>query len=188
MTAGIDRYWFFTWTTYGQWLPGDPRGSVTRVREPLRRHRFEHDTRDEPCEPAIPGLFRSAQNLLVGSPVWLELTHATVLLAQFHETVAVRRWLLIAVAIMANHIHTVVGVPGDPKPADILGDLKSYGSRRLNKLFVRPRSGCGDSWAWRKSRKYSGCAACECSEGLYPAARWGGKLIRHDADVTSLGF
>ncbi len=147
MTAGIDRCWFFTWTTYGQWLPGDLRGSVTRVREPLRRHRFEHDTRQEPRDPSIPGLYQSAKNLLVGPPVRLNLNHATALLEQFHETVAVRRWLLIAAAIMANHIHAIVGVPGDPEPSDVLGDLKSYGSRRLNQSFVRPESG---TW-WTES-------------------------------------
>ena len=28
----IDRNWFLTWTTYGTWLPGDPRGFVGSLR------------------------------------------------------------------------------------------------------------------------------------------------------------
>jgi hypothetical protein len=27
----MDRYWFLTSTTYGNWLPGDPRGFVSGV-------------------------------------------------------------------------------------------------------------------------------------------------------------
>jgi hypothetical protein len=41
----------------------------------------------------------------------------------------------------------VVGVEGDPEPADILGDFKSYGSRALNRRWGRPAS---DTW-WTES-------------------------------------
>ena len=29
----MDRHWFLTWTTYGSWLPGDPRGFVSQLRD-----------------------------------------------------------------------------------------------------------------------------------------------------------
>jgi hypothetical protein len=29
----MDRYWLLTSTTYDTWLPGDERGSVTRVKD-----------------------------------------------------------------------------------------------------------------------------------------------------------
>jgi len=48
---------------------------------------------------------------------------------------------------MANHVHLVVGVPGDPEPDTLLGDFKSYGSRALNRNFGRPQS---DTW-WTES-------------------------------------
>ena len=46
----------------------------------------------------------------------------------------------MAIAIMANHVHLVVGVPGDPPPEKILGDFKRYASRALN----RREGKCGD--------------------------------------------
>ena len=51
---------------------------------------------------------------------------------QFEETASYRGWQLLAGAIMANHVHLVVGVPGDPDPSALLGDFKSYASRALN--------------------------------------------------------
>ncbi|MEM1304897.1 MAG: hypothetical protein AAGG46_08365, partial [Planctomycetota bacterium] len=59
------RYWLLTNTTYGTWLPGDRRGSVTSVRdrragEPRVVSRCEHDLPGEPWEPPIDGLQRSA--------------------------------------------------------------------------------------------------------------------------------
>ena len=146
MAQGIDRYWFLTWTTYGQWLPGDPRGCVTRVRG-ASGPRFEHDIPGTPYDDDLPGLYRAAQLALVGPPVRLIAEQARVLLTQFQETAMHRRWLLVAVGIMAQHVHLVSGVPGDPKPTKILGDYKSYGSRALNKRWTRPES---DTW-WTES-------------------------------------
>ena len=65
------------------------------------------------------------------APIHLTRPHADILLAQFQETAAFREWLLLAVAIMTNHFHLVVGAEGDPDPERILGDFKSYDSRRL---------------------------------------------------------
>ena len=48
---------------------------------------------------------------------------------------------------MRNHAHLVVGVPGDPDPANLLRDFKSYASRPLTRRRGKPRSG---TW-WTKS-------------------------------------
>lgn len=42
---------------------------------------------------------------------------------------------------MPNHVHLVLGVTGDPDPATLLRDFKSYGSRTLNRRFGAPASG-----------------------------------------------
>jgi REP element-mobilizing transposase RayT len=139
------RAWLLTNTTYGTWLPGDRRGSVTSVRD-LRpgdepaAFRFEHDMPGEPWESSIPGLQRSALERLTGPPVCLELEKAVLLLEQFQETAEYRSWLLRAVAIMANHFHVVVQVADDPQPRKILADFKAYGTRRLNRRFGKPPS------------------------------------------------
>jgi hypothetical protein len=81
----MDRYWLLTWTTYGTWLPGDRRGSVTSVRDGPGP-RVEHDQPGTPCEPYLPGLNASARAAQKGPPIYLTLTQAEALLAQFQET------------------------------------------------------------------------------------------------------
>ena len=132
---GIDRYWHVTWTTYGQWLPGDERGSVTRIRMPDQEHRLEEDQFGTPRTPPIPRLNEAAQNALVGPPVLLTKPQAEQLLLQFHETCDYRKWLLVATAIMANHTHALLGVPGDPEPEDLLRDLKSWGQSEAEQII-----------------------------------------------------
>src|SRR5437764_1698593 len=139
------RAWLFTNTTYGTWLPGDPRGSVTSVRDQRlgdapRVARFEHDLPGEPWEDPIPGLYRSACERMKGPPIWFEIAHAELVLAQFRETASYRDRTLRAVAVMANHFHLVVQVPDDPDPHRVLADFKAYGSRVLNRRFGRPPS------------------------------------------------
>ena len=138
----IDRYWFLTWTTYGTWLPGDDRGFVGVAPNEFGRL-VEHNQLGTPLAPPRPGLRRSAEARMKGDPVIFHIDHAEALLAQFQETTRIRRWLLVAAGIMHTHIHAVIGVPGDPDPDKILGDLKAYGSRRLNQTGTCPGN---DTW------------------------------------------
>jgi len=139
------RAWLLTNTTYGTWLPGDPRGSVTSVRD-LRpddeptRFRFEHDTPGEPYEDEILGLRRAAVEQMKGPPIYLDFEKAEVGLTQFQETAAFRGWTLQAVALMVNHFHIVVSVVDDPRPRKILVDFKAYATRTLNRKYGKPPS------------------------------------------------
>ncbi len=101
----------------------------------------------------MPQLNESARDSLLGDPIWLEEQQAIELLAQFHETCNHRKWLLAAVAIMRAHIHVLLGVPGDPKPDSLLGGLKAYGSRELNRLYGVPASGTWWTESGSKKRK-----------------------------------
>lgn len=65
-------------------------------------------------------------------PVLLSRLQARVLLSEIKRTSTFRGWWLYACAVMANHVHVVVGVPGDPDPSALLRELKGYGSRPLN--------------------------------------------------------
>jgi hypothetical protein len=149
------RSWLLSNTTYGSWLPGEARGSVTSVRDlrpddTLTPFRFEHDMPGEPWEGPIPGLHRSAQELMRGPPCYLSREQAEVVLAQFQETAKYRNWTLRAVAIMNNHFHIVVQVPGDPEPRKILADFKAYATRILNRRFGKPLS---ETWWTDKGSK-----------------------------------
>ena len=48
--------------------------------------------------------------------------------------------MLRAVAIMYNHFHIVVQVPGNPDPRKVLADFKAYGTRVLNRKYGKPPS------------------------------------------------
>jgi len=138
-----DRYWLLTWTTYATWLPGDARGFVSNVADNDSRG-IRFNTPGTPYLQDVRPLRRFAAEQSAES-VWLTSDQARVVLEQFRETAMVRGWVLFAVAVMRNHIHLVVGVPGDPEPEDLLRDFKSYASRRLNQRFGRR-----DRW-WTQS-------------------------------------
>src|SRR5262249_33670692 len=122
--------WLVTSTFYGQWLPGDDRGSVTNVRErrpgdPAMRARLEHARPGNPSEEAMPGLRRAALEQLKCPPVCLDLAQAEELLEQFQETAKKRGWILQAVSIMFNHFHLVVEAPPAVGRKQILQSFKS---------------------------------------------------------------
>ena len=136
----MDRHWLLTSTTYGNWLPGDRRGFVSNVRDgpgPEVRHNIP----GQPIDAGTPGLERAARAALQCLPILFTQEQAQTVVNQFLETTAYRGWFLHAASVMANHFHAVVGVNGDPDPADLLGDLKSYASRALNPRWGKPASG-----------------------------------------------
>jgi REP element-mobilizing transposase RayT len=142
----MDRYWLLTWTTYGTWLPGDERGFVSNVRASGGAGE-RHNLPGAPYDANIPALRQHMEARLKCPPIYLNANQATALLAQFQETARYRCWFLAAAAIMANHVHLVVGAPGDPDPSDMLGDFKSYGGRAMNRQWGKPASG---TW-WTES-------------------------------------
>lgn len=145
-------HWLLTSTTYGTWLPGDPRGSVTSVRDYRRtdtatNKRIEHDRYGDAWEPPVAGLHRAAKSRLKSEPVLLTGEHAQTLLTQFQESAEFRRWRLLAASVMANHFHVVLAFSRDTDSAKAMQTLKAYGSRALNERFGKPTSG---TW-WTKS-------------------------------------
>ena len=136
----MDRYWLLTWSTYGTWLPGDGRGFVTDLRDP-DHHKYRPNIPRTEYPAGNPGLLRYSRAALRADPVRLLPEQAPVLLGQYRETAAYRHWLLLAAAVMANHTHLVVGVPGDPDPDAVLRDFKAYASRVLNRRWGKPASG-----------------------------------------------
>ena len=152
----MERHWFLTNTWYGNWLPGDARGFVGRVWEhrsldPDEAPRVAHNVPETPYDQDMAGLERAAREHMKGPPIHLQTAHAEALLAQFRETAGYRGWTIRAVAIMFNHFHVVVTVPGDPDPGKIIGDFKSWATRALSKRFGAPASGTW--WTERGSKR-----------------------------------
>jgi REP element-mobilizing transposase RayT len=142
----MDRYWFLTWTTYGTWLPGDRRGFVGKLRDENGLP-YIQNLPGTHYDAAMPSLEKAMRAAMKGPPIRLSNEQAKTIMSQFHETAAYRGWLLLAAGVMANHVHLVVGVPGDPEPDKLLHDFKSYASRALNQKWPKPING---TW-WTES-------------------------------------
>jgi REP element-mobilizing transposase RayT len=144
------RAWLLTWTTYGTWLPGDKRGSVTRVRQ-IRGPRQMHNAPGTPYDGPLPELKAAAQTALKGSPIYLTRTQAERITAQFRETATHRGWRLLAAAVMRSHVHLVVVAKEGVTSAELLRSFKSYASRALNTEWARPAG--GRWWTTSASRR-----------------------------------
>jgi REP element-mobilizing transposase RayT len=128
----VDRCWLLTWTTYGTWLPGDARGFVGNVRDENGTHATHNQpgTDYDRDRPHLEGYSQATQKL---DSVRLTREQAVTVCRQLQATADIRGWNLFAAAVMANHVHVVVGVPGDPDPSTLLRDFKSYSAQELNK-------------------------------------------------------
>lgn len=109
---------FSTWTTYGTWLPGDPRGWYRRGAgfqdaDPTRR---------------LGALFTMTEAAVILDPDQRRLVETIVA-----EHCAIRKWLLHAVNCRSNHVHVVVTAPGRSieQPRE---QFKAWCTRRLNEL------------------------------------------------------
>jgi hypothetical protein len=128
------RHWLLTNTCYGTRLPGDRRGFISNVRDlrPGDRNpsgRIAHNRPGTPHDADFPGLEQSARDQMLGAPIYLSLDHAEAFAEQLRETARIRQWELLAIAVMFDHFHLVVGTPKDLKPGKILGDFKSWGTK-----------------------------------------------------------
>ena len=85
-----------------------------------------------PPAPELPRLERAVRRALTASPVRLTRSQAEALVEGMLGVACTRGWTLYACAVMANHVHVVIGVAGDPDPSNVMRDLKGYGSRALN--------------------------------------------------------
>jgi len=161
----MDCYWLLTSTFYGNWLPGDVRGFVSRVRDvrgdnpegaaargadatPLARH--EHDVPGTPYDEDMPGPLSTCTGAAQSESLY-RLAASRQRLYSGRFTATYRGWQIRAVAIMHNHFHLVVGVTGASSPTKVLGDFKSYGSRVLNRRWGKPLNGTW--WTYDGSKR-----------------------------------
>ena len=135
----VKRSWLLTWTTKGTWVPGDRRGWVKGAPGNLPGCDLE---------PGDDGLRTWSLQQMVGRPVWLTQQQAEMVMESFQETAKLQGWWLGAAAVMANHVHLVVTVDGDPEPGTLVLRLKNYASRSLNQAFGRQ-----DWWTARGSTR-----------------------------------
>jgi REP element-mobilizing transposase RayT len=130
----MDRYWLLTWRTYGTWLPGIP-GFVSEFRDGLGQ-KVLMNTPGEPSAEEQPNLVEYVKDIMDEDAVTLDVIQAESIAEQLRETAHFRRWNLLVIAVMTNHVHLVVGVQDDPDPERLLADFKAWCTRKLNKSYA----------------------------------------------------
>jgi hypothetical protein len=137
----VDRYWFFTWRTYGTWLPGVP--GFVGVYRTVHDGRVIDNQYGQPTAEPIPTLARYASDVRTHPSVRLAPEHAPTVFVELLRTSAFRDWQPNAIAVMSDHVHALVGVLGDPDPTEMLHEFKNYASRALNRIEPHPKG-----WWW----------------------------------------
>ena len=123
---------FFTWTTYGSWLPGDARGWTDKagaIRTPNHR------------------LVTRARACLHGNPVRLSPCQREHVEDIIRRHCDLRGWHLHAVACRSQHVHVVLTAT-TASPAQVCQQLKAWAARSLHDYNETP------AHIW--SRGYSG--------------------------------
>jgi len=117
------RHWYHAITsTYGSWLPGDPRGFRTR------KHR-EHVHGDYKSPP-LPGRYEirhaDARRKLKRPSVVLTAPQRRIVLEEFRETLIAHDGRIIVIAVAATHLHVLAQfLPRPPKPTFIERGLQT---------------------------------------------------------------
>jgi REP element-mobilizing transposase RayT len=112
--------YLITFRCYGTWLHGDDRGSVDAF----------HNRYKAPYALPNRARHRHNQGTLKGEAVLLDASQRASVEAAIRETCTIRKWILHALSVRTNHVHTVVSA-GDRKPELALNALKANSTRRM---------------------------------------------------------
>lgn len=112
--------YLLTFSSYGQRLHGDPRGSVHR----------EQNGYGTPIDRTSQRVVALEQRSLRAPPFSLRLDDRNEVLHAIQEVCAVRNWHLLAAHIRTTHGHLVV--TGECAPETMLSTFKAYATRTLN--------------------------------------------------------
>lgn len=117
----LPRAYLITFACYGARLHGHPEGSVDRYTNAPRTRLLDSD----------PGRMSREQQRMKGFRCRLDAGERRVVLTALRQHCQDREWLLHAAHVRSNHVHVVVTAPLVPEM--ILGQLKAYAARALNK-------------------------------------------------------
>ena len=126
-----------TWTCYGTWLPGDPRGHVSPVWDTsgFQPRENQPGTRYSPGDRATQQLARAAQKR---ETVWLNQAQARVAAEALIAASRERGWNILRASIMANHAHVVINnCPADGSAVRRV--LKGVSQAKLSKFSGHPK-------------------------------------------------
>jgi REP element-mobilizing transposase RayT len=109
-----------TFRCYGTWLHGDSRGAVDRF----------HNQYKSPYLLANDNWLRYNTRVLKHEPVKLDATQRRSVERAVKETCEWKHWLLRALSVRTNHVHTVVSI-GEITSKRALSSLKANATRQM---------------------------------------------------------
>lgn len=113
--------YFLTWTCYGTWLHGDPRGSVDAAHNEVGAPRITADT----------GWSHLEADRMTGGTFALSREARAVVEATIRRHCEIRGWRLWAVNVRVAHVHVVVDCDGAIPPEETMEQFKAWATRRL---------------------------------------------------------
>ena len=133
--------YFISFRTYATWLHGDKRGSIDRF----------HNRYRSPYIPQNEKWRHYNQQRLKAKPLILKARQRKSIEAAIRETCDIRNWLLQAINVRTNHIHTVVSA-SQKKPELVLNAFKANATRQLRQdgFWPHPFSPWADGGSKRR--------------------------------------
>ena len=133
--------YLITFRCYGTWLHGDERGSIDRFH---RRYKA-------PYLPRSDRRVDLSLRKLKSQPGALDPQQRRIVDNAIRGVCKYREWLLHAINVRTNHVHTVVSI-GPIKPERALNAFKAYATRQMR------QEGCWSHshspWADRGSKRH----------------------------------
>lgn len=144
MADTYERWWLVTWTTYGTWLPGDPRGFQTwRGREyvpPPQRYANPEEAIYQP-EP-YQELHQRSREVMTELPSTLAPAERKVAAEAMVTECTLLPLVPSVLAVEENHVHLLLRV-GSYSLRTAAGRLKAAASRHLHTSgFSRQKIWC----------------------------------------------
>jgi|ERR1700687_3545923 len=112
--------YLITFRSYGTWLHGEERGSIDR----RNYHRY-----GTPDMPANKKLLNDERSELKNGAILLNRAQRQLTELAIREVCEHRGYVLHAVNVRTNHVHSVVSA--SCKPERVMGSFKSYATRKL---------------------------------------------------------
>ena len=132
------RAYLITFACYGARLHGHPMGSVDR----------DANASQTPLLDPNPGRMRWEQQRMHDCACRLDRDQREIVLTAVRQHCDHREWVLHAAHVRSNHVHVVITAPLAPEL--ILGQLKAYAARALNKVQGRRLR----RWSYHGSTRY----------------------------------
>ena len=111
--------YFISFRTYGTWLHGDKRGSIDRF----------HNAYRSPYVSQNASWLHYNKQRLKAAPLILKARQRRSIERAIRETCDIRSWLLQALNVRTNHVHTVVSA--NRKSSLVLNAFKANATRQL---------------------------------------------------------